>query len=506
MLALRAWQERSWDNHRPTPAANHHRTSSSSDNNHHEFSGGNNKKGGDCIVRYNSNTTIDKSDQTNNPIVSGTSCDGRPGCRTVPSAVEKLKFEIPNFAQFISLYAKGEYVPLPSQSAHGHDWSLHVYPRGHERSSTDTEYVSVILRWMRRTNGEKEEEDDDNRDDIDDNERDEATGDGAVSGVVDTVFAVELGPIRTESANMRCQFSSTRSTYGWENFIKRKRLLTDETLLPSDGTLVLVVAIQVYTEEIVPPVWYPATPTMLFANLLEPPYCCSDVTVLVDHQEFRLHRCILAGRARPLYDLIGYQTLKLVVVDVDTFHIMVRYIYTAELPSVLALTDLDRAKALLTASRRFGCTGLLLWVESVIVDKFLTENNAAELLLLGDALSCALLKEAAIHICKEYSVVTSSPGWAAVKESTTLLAEVLAGAPRRHRHRRGSKRGQHSNEKTDVEELSVGELRDRLLRHQHGGGSCCSFDDDEIVDGSRETLMHRLRALEGRTASQWWWK
>jgi hypothetical protein len=142
-----------------------------------------------------------------------------------------------------------------------------------------------------------------------------------------------------------------------------------------------------------------------------------------------------------------------------------------------------------------------------MVDKLLTESNAAELLLLGDALSCALLKEAAIHICKKYSAVTSSQAWATVQESTTLLAELLAAAPRRrrHRHRRGTKKGHRSNEKTDVEELSVGELRDRLLRHQHGGGTCCSCDDDEIVDGSRETLVHRLRAMEGRTASQWWW-
>jgi hypothetical protein len=47
-------------------------------------------------------------------------------------------------------------------------------------------------------------------------------------------------------------------------------------------------------------------------------------------------------------------------------------------------------------------------------------------LLIGDAKNCALLKDAAIEIFAVYlESVMSSPGWANIRESVVLLAEVM---------------------------------------------------------------------------------
>merc|ERR1712028_232039 len=93
------------------------------------------------------------------------------------------------------------------------------------------------------------------------------------------------------------------------------------------------------------------------------------------------------------------------------------------------LEDVATAQKFLIAADRFDMIALKLYLESVIVDKFLDVTTAAELVVVGDAYTCALLKEAAMAVvCSNYgyrsSTITTSAGWQLLEESTTLLAEV----------------------------------------------------------------------------------
>jgi hypothetical protein len=170
--------------------------------------------------------------------------------------------------------------------------------------------------------------------------------------------------------------------------------------------------------------------------------------------------------------------------DVEIFRTMVRYIYTEEWPTMTKL-DFKAAKALLITANRFGCSRLKLYVESVLVDKFLNEHNAADLLLLGDSHHCALLKEAAMKLlCQSRCsgvVVRHMEGWQRVKESAKLLEELFffsATAGAQHAY-------SGDDDDNDTNGQSIAELRDRLLKRGR---------DD--VDGSREMLVKRLKETQ----------
>jgi BTB/POZ domain len=171
------------------------------------------------------------------------------------------------------------------------------------------------------------------------------------------------------------------------------------------------------------------------------------------------------------------QTISLPDVDADSFRSMVRWIYTGDWSSSSAISNANEGKSLLTTADRFGCNRLKLWVESFMVETFLDESNAADLLLLGESHTCALLKEAAMKICKyNANAVIITEGWKRVVESNALMAELFSAVAT------GNSQQTTSGDATDLAGQSVAELRDRLLKRGRD------------VDGSREMLVKRLKA------------
>ena len=112
----------------------------------------------------------------------------------------------------------------------------------------------------------------------------------------------------------------------------------------------------------------------------------------------------------------------------ETFKQVVEYIYSVN--TTPTLVDEATATKLLLAAHRFGCLSLQLYVESVLVDKFVTPTNAASMLLLGDTYHYSLLKEAAMRSYwsdptsfRESDTTTAS--WSKIQESSRLLEELL---------------------------------------------------------------------------------
>jgi BTB/POZ domain len=270
----------------------------------------------------------------------------------------------------------------------------------------------------------------------------------------------------------------------WGSCVDREFLLNKENkiILPN-GALIIDVELQIQVEKRA--VWYPPTPipngdTHMLADLLETGRC-SDVTVKVGHQDFHLHRFILETRAPALFQMIvdhpDQTSITLdeeedVDVDAAMFQIIVRSIYTSDWP---AFVDADVAKTMLTLADHFGCINLKHYVESVIVEKFLDEQSAADMLLLGDSHTCAQLKEAAMKIFQNQAVmVMNTEGWIRVKESSALLAELLSVL--------ATTQPSAGATADDPAGQCVAELRNQLLQ--------LGLD----VDGSRETLVKRLQA------------
>jgi hypothetical protein len=142
--------------------------------------------------------------------------------------------------------------------------------------------------------------------------------------------------------------------------------------------------------------------------------------------------------------------------------------------------DEDIAKSILDAANRFGCTDLKLYIESVLVEKFLFPSNTAALLLLSDSYSCALLKEAAmnVYIKDTKTVIESKADWTKLTESNDLLLELLLYATTGHK-KYSSVVENGDGTLDDVDDFDVTSLRERLEK--------VNLD----VDGSRQILVER---------------
>jgi BTB/POZ domain len=356
------------------------------------------------------------------------------------SPVETLRFWLHNVGPRANL--QGQWITLPSESAHGYHWALKIY-------FTATEHFAVFL----------------------------VLNDPDVT--VEAEFVVKVA-------------SQSSKTQRYTFFSKLETSMASHIFRRQDGSLMIEVDIRVYQNK--KPVWYPTLDDNLAKSLMEnfmsfSSHFTTDVTFTVGGEAFCLHGHVLADRAPALFELIKEptgQTIPLPIdVDAGTFRSIYRYIYTGNWsPSssdgtVDADVDAGVAKTTLTLADFFGCTGLKLMVESVMVDKVLKASNAAEMLLLGDSLHCALLKEAAIKEIFEYKdAARDSAGWALLKESNTLLEELM-----------NKSMGMRSDETAATAVLTVGELRDQLLEH------------GAAVDGSREMLVQRLLAITATDAA-----
>jgi len=211
---------------------------------------------------------------------------------------------------------------------------------------------------------------------------------------------------------------------GFPNFCKRGDVIT--FLLDKDGTFTVKVDITIGTEK--KKVWYPSLrrPPSDKNNSLSKLYgstSCTDVTSLVgaSRTKFVGHTCIIELRANALYELIStteedhdddcnrnITQLALPDIDESAFETLVLFIYKDVLPTITDNNnnnnngddtstgdgDFGKVKSILCVADRFGCTDLKLYMESMLVDKFILASTAIGLLMLADARSCALLKEA----------------------------------------------------------------------------------------------------------------
>ena len=379
-------------------------------------------------------------------------------------------YKIHNFASLEE--ARGKYILTSAIQSHGYPWKLCVYPRGHEKSSKDVEYVSVYLRYVG-----------DAKEDL-----------AAKVSIRCNAYKQGLKGIKT--------FDNANKIRGWPDYLERNDIL--ENHLDEDGTLVIDVDLQIAVEK--EDVWYPAVsiPNDMLTKLYESSETTSDVVFGVDGEEFPAHKNILSLRAKTLYELTKDHennddvTVPIQDIEKDVFESVLEFIYCVRKPEI---KDEAIATKLLLAADRLDCTELKLYVESTITDKFLKASNAAHWLLIGDSHSCALLKETAMKIYKSYasSVIESDDvSWQKIRESKRLVVELLefcavvkkpqpaAAAAAAAASSTNNKRKRKTKKEIDaVDHLDVTSLREQLL------------EANLVIDGSREILVDRLKGYYG---------
>jgi speckle-type POZ protein len=274
-------------------------------------------------------------------------------------------------------------------------------------------------------------------------------------------------------------FNRTSKSIGFSDFILRSDVLDPSAGFLVDGNLTVEVDIQIYKDA--SPFWEPKSELNVdFMKFLESAYRSGDVTFKVGTEVFSAHRLILEARAPVLAALAEDcpSGTPILIQDIkpSAFRSLLRFVYANDVPKPEQL--INEARDLLDVANRFGCKGLKLAAEAELASSGISVDIAADMILLGDAKNCALLKEAAMNFfAANPTVVMSSSGWAKIRESAALLAELMDVV---FSNKKRPAPADDSDEQRDYKRMCISTLRRKLE------------DKGLDVDGSREMLISRI--------------
>jgi len=375
--------------------------------------------------------------------------------------IVKIKFHILDFANL--LHERDDYLYTDSIKAHGHPWKLLIYPRGDDESNAEVEMTSIYL-----LNAAENTE----------------TDPGLTNIFIRT---------KTVSKDKEFEYFNSNKCFGWKDFNKRENIIENDC--NEVGTLTITVELEIGTEK--RSVWFPQLTYCDYRQLYNSA-TYSDILFIIGtpKMEFFGHKCILFLRVKVLCDLVDTEASSsennnnnnnsIVLADVDekAFEVILRFLYTSEVPKFNKddNNNKETMKSILTTANRFGVTELKLYIESMLIEKFLTPSNAASFLLFADSHSCGLLKEFCMneYVTDSISFMDSQDDWKQLQESNKLLVELLVYATS-DRKRYSSVINDGNGTVEDADEFDVTSLRERLQRVE--------LD----VDGSRVMIVERWK-------------
>jgi hypothetical protein len=187
------------------------------------------------------------------------------------SPVETLRFRLNDVGGRTE--TRGQVIILPSQLAHGYHWALEIFVRGSNLSSINPVHLAICLILTE-----------------------------PADATVEAEFVIKAASIKTKYNRF---IASTKSWFGFHNFITREELLNavPSVLLQQDGSLTFDVDLRVYQTF---PVWYPQHEDSLAKSLMVmgSSSFSTMVTFMVGDVAFCLHRHVVADRAPALYKMI----------------------------------------------------------------------------------------------------------------------------------------------------------------------------------------------------------
>ena len=397
---------------------------------------------------------------------------------------EKINFHIRNFKRL-----DDKCIVTETATACGHPWCLKIYPRGRVETSnsyisgrrveTSNSYISVYLVY--------------------DGSNDETRPIVTNAFIEPTLYFL---PGRKKSTTFvshniieKFPFNSSLSgrRSGFDDYADRDFILRN--FCDEDGTLSFGVEIEVAVKKT--KIWFPklSTSNRAMINMfLDTPY---NVTFVVGDCEEKCyaHRCVIKQKSSNLYNLI--QTcdetsiddcnleVPLPGIDPSVFKAVLVFMYTGEAPNFETGNDADKetAVSMLVVANKIGFTVLKLYMESVLIQKFLLPSTASRFLVLADGMSCALLKEASLTTHRDYptqSINSNDGDWNIIAGNEQLSMELYMNAiSERKEYFSVSKYGDGSIE--DSDKFDVASLLERLEKY------------GEDLDGTRKMLLERWK-------------
>lgn len=158
----------------------------------------------------------------------------------------------------------------------------------------------------------------------------------------------------------------------------------------------------------------------------------ADTTVVVGDEEFRVHAAVLSARSSVFKALLhrkgDSKSISLSEIEPDVFKLLLRYLYTGELPQGDAAT-VEMHQHLLVAADRFDVASLFQACECALVCS-LSVESAGYTLVLAEQHGAKILKSAALqYVTTHAREVTMTRGWWHLIHATpTLQSEAFLAA------------------------------------------------------------------------------
>ncbi|CAO2179754.1 unnamed protein product [Urochloa humidicola] len=302
--------------------------------------------------------------------------------------------------------AIGHYVSSPDVSAGGHLWRINCYPRGNKKENKG-DYLSVFLQHESESKG--------------------------IQAIFEA-FVLDRDGVPSSTHRNRCVHAygpkgSKGNDWGWPMFVERSVL---ESLYLTNGSVIIMCGVKVVDE----PIEVPPSDILSHLGTLLDSADRSDVSFVVDGEEFPAHRAVLAARS-PVFktQLLGSMSdakmppITLRDVAPATFKVMLRFMYTDACPADAELghAPTEMLQNLLAAADRFALDRFKLLCARKLWDSVSVETAAATL-ACAETYNCPELKNKCIEFFaeeKNFKKAVLTDGFVElVQKFPSILAEL----------------------------------------------------------------------------------
>ncbi|KAF8646576.1 hypothetical protein HU200_065800 [Digitaria exilis] len=310
------------------------------------------------------------------------------------SAATKFEFDSSSFTYQFKLNfeetkkgAIGHFVSSGEISAGGHLWSIKCFPRG-KKNEDKGEYLGVYLHHESETKDAK---------------------------AIFKVFVMDRDGAPSSSHKRlgsvvdvyKPKGSTTGSSWGWGQFVKRSDL---QTLYLKNGSVIIMCGVKVVHDD-PNPITVPPSDIKSHLGILLDSKDGSDVSFDVGGETFRAHRAVLAARSPAFKEQLlscctvadaKMPSITLHDIAPATFKAMLRFIYTDDLLEDVKLSA-ETFQDLLAAADRYALHRLKLMCVRKLWDDVSVDTVGATL-ACAETYSCPELKKK----CMDFFAVESN--------------------------------------------------------------------------------------------------